>query len=198
MRFALLTASALCLAAGTAQAATTLFTDRAAFEAALSEVFIDTLDDLTVGSVSTLVRDDFTLTGDVFKCVELSSCGNNGGIGFNHPAYLWNYAPQTLTFNTAINGFGLDFGNNAPGSLTLTLDGNQSAALSSGSSAFFGLISDTTFTEIAYSMSQTEFALTDNFTYGTLATSAEVPLPASLWSMLAALAFGFGLRRRVR
>lgn len=199
-----LLAGAAILAAVPAGAATTIYSTRAAFNAAAGG-------GLSLESFETPVATSGSLTYAGFTVTEV------GGIpGIAHssvvslvPAALSdgqfyiNYDdndPSVLTFvfNTAINaiGFNLAF----DGAQTATFGGGVtgSLALAANTNGFFGAISDTAFTTFTIDVSGGPNVGIDALAFGTAAT-AGVPEPAT-WAMTIA---GFGLlggalRRRQR
>ncbi|WP_425098877.1 hypothetical protein [Tropicibacter sp. S64] len=203
MRSAVLLGTAALLAASAAQSATTGYTSRPGFEAALGAYTIDTLGDLTSGPGTSLSRTDYTLTGDFYRCVTVSDCGDNsagsGGIGFEYPGYLWQYTAHTFTFASAITGFGMDFGNNSPYEMTLEIGDQIFSAIPSFSKSFFGILSDTPFTSLTVNVQEFGLAFTrvlaDNYTYSAIPAS-QVPLPATGLLLLGAAAALSGLRRK--
>ncbi len=171
-----------------AQAATTIYTDRAAFDLA------------TGGSLS---FEDF-------------SSGNASGAGFTTTNAFVNGAGQlrgrptifgsdvTYSFGSAITAFGGDFDTSPGGSgigLRFTLDTGEvvSQELSAPYTGFWGFVADTSFSSVVASGgSGPGFAEThtmDNFSFGVAAPVAPVPVPAGLPMLLAALAAAFGLRQ---
>lgn len=166
-----------------AQSAVITYTNRTAFEAALSSVQIDSLDGITPYSHTTDIRADYTISANMYGCINHDGCGDNSVIGFDN-AYQWIYSgsPGTFTFDSPTMGIGLDYAN--PDCCNYgaipSLDGNSSGA----TSGFFGIIYDTAQTSFLLTQSSS-YLLFDNVTYGQ--SQAEVPEPASM------MLFGLGI-----
>jgi hypothetical protein len=170
------------------------YTDRSAFEGALSSFSVDSLNGITPSFHESDARPDFNIltTFYYYGCIDHSGCNDNSGIGFDN-SYIWMYvnSPVTFTFNTATNGFGFDFANPvccAYGS-TPSIDGINNPA----TSGFFGVIYDTAMTSFVLTSSPS-FMLIDNITYGS-GNDNSVPEPASLLLLGLGLA-GLGAMRR--
>lgn len=174
-------------------AAVQVFTDRATFEAALSAVTVDNLDQVTPRyHYGTFQRPgyQYTTTG-AYGCIDHAGCGDNSALGFDN-AYLWTYieSPITFTFTSAVNGFGFDF--SSPryyDPVNAIIDGVESPT----TSGFFGLVySDA---RNSFTVSQNyAYMLIDNITAGQ-ADSAEVPEP-SILGLMAVGVMGAALARR--
>jgi hypothetical protein len=181
------------MASLSAQAAVLTFTDRAVFEAAVSNHSVDNLDNLTDGWVNYIDRGAYTINIQSYGCSSgPSQCGDNSAQGFEYPAYLWTYNGGTFEFGRAINAFGIDFGTYQHAWAQVSLNGQS---YSSNNGGFFGIIDTTdTFTTVTYAGGGSG-SLLDNVTYG-MAGAAEVPEPGSIALFGIALAGAGFLRRR--
>jgi hypothetical protein len=179
------------LASLSAQAAVLTFTDRAAFEAAVSGYTVDDLNDLDDGFMNTIARGAYSIEIESFGCKSGAfQCGDNSAQGFQYPAYLWTYSAGTFEFSNAINAFGIDFGAYRQSTANVSLNGQ---AYSSANGGFFGILdTSNTFTTVSYSAGGSG-SLLDNVTYRT-PSPAQVPEPGSMALFLIALA-GFGVLR---
>lgn len=193
--------SALLIAAGiaaSANAGTVSYTDRAAFEAALSGVSVDNLDGATHGFFGgNLVRPGYTITtAQMYGCANAGDCGDNSsrGINFtgNGTAYLWNYiGADTVTFNSAVNGFGFNFA--APTCCSGASSPIINGVAGSADWGFFGIISDVALT--SFTLDQTSsFLVMDDLTFG-LAGPTDVPEPA-LPALVGISLLGLAVARR--
>lgn len=176
--------SALLITAGAAagaSAATVSYTDRAAFEAALSGVAIDKLDGVPHGTFGgNQARPGYTIsTPQMYGCASAGDCGDNSSRGIdytgNGTAYIWNYlGADTFTFNSAVNGFGFDFA--APSCCSGSSSPIINGFAASADWGFFGVISDVATT--SFTVDQTSsFLVMDDITFG-LAAPTDVPEPA--------------------
>lgn len=176
--------SALLITAGVAagaSAATVSYTDRAAFEAALSGVAIDNLNGVTYGPFSgNQARPGYTIsTPQMWGCASVGDCGDNSARGINYTgngtAYIWNYTgADTFTFDAAVNGFGFNFA--APSCCSSGSSPIINGFAASADWGFFGVISDVAMT--SFTVDQTsDFLVMDDITFG-LATPTDVPEPA--------------------
>lgn len=185
-------AAALTFTAVSASAATvTVYTDRTAFESALSGGFaVETFDATPAG---------VTITG---SDVNISAGRLNDQINDNANV------STTFDFTAATNGFGGDWDLAGPGgmgtgiALSLSLVGGgvmtvASELPSSLSNAFWGIVSDVAFTSVSMregtQVNGVETYTMDNLTTGSV---APVPLPATLPLLLAALGGVAVMRRR--
>jgi hypothetical protein len=95
------------LVATVTNAALITYTDRAAFEAALTSFSIDDFTSIPAGSFSSIDRGDYSIASPgMYGCVNNpNACGPQppagDGIGLFHYS-----GADTFTFDTAINGFG--------------------------------------------------------------------------------------------
>ena len=170
------------------------FTDRAAFESALTSFIIDDLDDVLDGQYPLgLDRGDYSFTMSSYGCNSgPGQCGDNSSDGFVYPAYIWTYDSGFFNFNNLIYAFGLDYGHYPDSTATITLNGLTATTDSGG---FFGFISSTAFSSVSY-LSTSSGALFDNVTYSsTQSTPSQVSLPATL-SLLATGLVGLLFRRK--
>lgn len=172
--------------AGTVQA----FTDRAAFEHALTGLSVDGFDDVTPAFHDGLIaRPGYVYsTVSSYGCVD--DCGGAPASSWNN-AYLWNYAPPNVfTFSRAVHGFGFDF--SAPNSfneVSAIIDGRQAAT----TFGFFGLLYSDARTSFTVSQSAS-YMLMDNVTAGSV---TEVPEPSTLGLLgIAAFALAWVWRRK--
>ena len=156
-----------------ANATVITFTDRASFETALTSFSTDDYTDITAGLLTSIDRGDYTIASpSMYGCVNNpTSCGltppAGDGIGLFH--YL---GADTFTFDTAINGFGFDFGQTVNTFTTKPIiDGVTSPELQ----GFFGIIYDEAKTTFVLNQNRQNL-ITDNLTYGVTA----VPEPSTL------------------
>lgn len=186
----LLTAVAVGLFASATHAATSVYTDRAAFDLATGGTLA--FDDFSSGSTTNA---NFSVTGNgVFV--------TNDGELRGRPTIRGS--DMTYTFSSPISAFGGDFDTSPGGNgigLRFTLGSGEvvSEELSAPYDNFWGFVADTTFTTLTISGgSGFGFAEThtfDNFSFGIAAPLAPVPLPASLPLLFAAVAGLFGVQR---
>lgn len=171
-------------------AATTVYTDRASFDLATGGSL--SFEDFSGGSTSTGAF-DVSGTG-VFV--------TGGGALRGRPTLFGG--TMTYTFASPISAFGGDFDTSPGGSgigLRFTLGSGEvvSQDLLAPYDAFWGFVSDTTFTTLTVSgATGPGFAEThtfDNFSFGIAAPVAPVPVPAGLPMLLAGLLGAIGLRR---
>lgn len=107
----------------------------------------------------------------------------------------------TITLPTLVNSFGVDFGTfgTAQGALTMQFgDGSDSYTLNGNQYAytFFGIVSDTAFNTVTLSSPST-YPTIDNVSYGSgPASPAPVPEPASLVLLGSGLVAAVARRRR--
>lgn len=190
----LATAALLAVASLEAQAATTFYTDRAAFEAATQPL---TVEDFANGAFAPGLS------------VTTSDGRRLGGAGVWRDRPTPAGATTTWSFATAVTAFGADFDLSPAGSgtgLRFTLDGTQELAtqLWEIAPSFFGFITDSPFSSVRISSGDlsvfgiAETHNMDNLSFGdALVVPSTVPLPAGLPLLLAALG-GFAVLRRGR
>jgi len=173
-----------------ASAAVVTYTDRTAFESALTSFSVDDFSGIQPGTHYFADRGDYTITSPkMFGCVNVpASCGPApaGGDGVS----LFHYQGlDTFEFTSATNGFGFDYIQTQGGDYTLPIINGIQATAYAG---FFGVISDVA--QTTFTLNQTSaFLNTDNVTYGTISA---VPLPAGGLLLISAFAALAGLRRR--
>ncbi len=189
--------SSIALALGTltmatsANAAVVTYTDRAAFEADLASFSIDDYTGLTYSLLFSIDRGDYSITSPngMFGCVNTpADCGtpppNGDGIGLFH--YV---GADTFTFDSAINGFGFDYGQTVSTFSTRPIiDGVTAPSLQ----GFFGIITDVAKTTFILNQDR-QYLITDNLTYGVVSA---VPLPAGGLLLLSGLTGIAALKRR--
>jgi hypothetical protein len=183
--------SALAIEAGATSAATTIYTDRAAFDIA------------TGGSLN---FEDFSDT--TFENVTIDSDAGFVTSGFfrDRPTptnFFQTGATTTYTFSTATTAFGGDFDLSPNGNgngLQFVLSNGEivSEEIAAPFDGFWGFVSDLSFTSVTVlagsGAGRAETHNFDNFSFGLAQPVAPVPLPAGLPLLLSAL-FGFaGLR----
>jgi hypothetical protein len=154
------------------------YTDRATFEAALSSFSIDNYTDVNAGYSTFLDRGDYSITS-----VGMYGCVNNPGTcGPQPPAGdgigLFHYVgDDTFTFDTAINGFGFDYGQTVSGNSTKPMiDGIMASNLE----GFFGVIFDVAKTTVVLNQNK-QYLITDNLTFGV--TSVPEPFTLAIFSL---------------
>lgn len=184
-------AAAAVLSSLPVSAAVVTYTNRAAFENALGSFTVDDFTGVTPGAHSFADRGDYTITSpNMYGCVNDAACGPPpAGVD---SISLFHYLGQDIfEFDTAINGFGLTYGQTISGATSRPIiEGLQASALE----GFFGIITDVAQTTFTLDQSA-QFMNTDNLTYGALAP-ASVPVPASSLLLLSTVAALVGLRRR--
>lgn len=193
MKLRSIAVAAALFAAFSAHAALDVYTDRAAFLAALSSHTTDALDDIGDGPLSGLDRGAYAWTMSSYGCNSgPSQCGSNEDDGMFYPAYVWTYGSGTFVFDAPINAFGLSFGNYNASLASVELAGATHSVPSGG--GFLGIVDTSgTFTSVSYSASGSG-SLFDNVVYG---ATAPVPEPDALALMLIGVAgLGFATRRR--
>lgn len=180
MRITIIAAGLVAAIAAPAMSANiSIFTDRAAFEAAIGSFTVETFDDGTVDAPVSVVSDFGSVSGGLW-------------------ADRVDNAEQTVwSFATAVTGFGGDW-DMSPGGfgtgvqLTLNFAGGGSQAVSSeipnNTVGFWGVTSDMAFTSVLVSEGADtgggRFRETHDFDN---LTTAPVPLPAAGWLMIAGL-----------
>ncbi|MBB5722000.1 hypothetical protein FHS72_001624 [Loktanella ponticola] len=184
---------ALAIDAGAAAAATTIYTDRAAYDIATGgSLNFEDFSDASFQNMSISSDAGFVTNSGVFR--DSPSVGLFG-IGANTTTY---------SFSTATTAFGGDFdlalGGTGTG-LQFTLSNGEivSQEINAPYDGFWGFVSDLSFASLTVSTgSQSGRAEThtlDNLSFGLAAPIAPVPLPAGLPLLLSALLGFFGLRR---
>lgn len=188
---AIVMSGALVLTAIPVPAATTFYTDRAAFEAVTNPLSVeDFADAALVAGLSVVTSVGQTQTG------------------------FWRDRPtpagaQTQwSFAAPVTAFGADFDLSPAGSgtgLQFLLDGTTllTQSLVTFTPTFFGFTSDVPFSSVVIqsAVAPTNFLAEthnmDNLSFGTVLAPpvAPVPLPAAVWMLLAALVGVFGFKR---
>ena len=183
---------ALAVEAGGTMAATTIYTDRAAFDIATGgSLNFEDFSDATYENIA-IASDAGFVTNGFFRDRPTPGRGNNAG------------DRTTYTFNTATTAFGGDFDLSPRGNgngLRFVLDGSEIVSQEIGApyTGFWGFVSDLSFTSVTVEAGsgsgRAETHNFDNFSFGLAAPVAPVPLPAGLLLMLSALFGFFGLRQ---
>lgn len=183
---------ALCIDAGATIAATTIYTDRAAFDIA------------TGGSLN---FEDFSDT--TFENVAISSDAGfvTSGIFRDRPtpgSFFQSRDTTTYTFNSPTTAFGGDFdlspGGNGNG-LRFVLSNGEIVSEEIGApyDGFWGFVSDLSFTSVTVQAGsgsgRAETHNFDNFSFGLAQPVAPVPVPAGLPLLLTGLLAFVGWRR---
>ena len=177
--------------AGSSFAATTVYTDRAAFDLATGA-------GLSFEGFSDASFDGFTLTP------ANAGGGVTNGQFIDRPTPGNNGVSTTFVFDSPITAFGANYDLSPGGSgngLRFVLDGNEIVAqeISAPFDGFFGFVSDTSFSslivEAGSGPGRAETHFFDGLSFGIAAPVAPVPVPASLPMLLLALAAAFGWRR---
>lgn len=171
-------------------AATTIYTDRAAFDLATGgSLSFDDLSDASFNGFSVQSDAGFIQGGQRLR---------------DRPTPGVNGASTTFTFNSPITAFGGDYDLSPGGAgtgLRFVLDGNEiiPQEISGTYSGFWGFVSDTFFTSVEVRAGSgsgiAETHTFDNFSFGVAATVAPIPVPASLPLLLTALLSVLGWRR---
>ncbi len=203
-----LAAAALLAVAGASQATVTVYTSQAAFLAAISNVGVDTFDNMALSSVpSPIFRNagPYSYTGAV-STTSFFQAGTTADVWLST-----NTATDTITFNAFSGGvqgvggnfFGSDInGAFLAGSLTITAtdaSGTVTQTLdATSSSSFLGFVSNGAMTSLTVTSVQPVsgflWPTVNNLTMG---VAAAVPEPQTFAMLLAGLGFvGFMARRR--
>jgi len=183
---------ALAVEAGSLSAATTIYTDRAAFDLATGGSLA--FEDFSNASVNgfTLATTSSTTEITNGQLLDRPTPASNGGDA------------TTFTFDAPTTAFGGSYDLSVRGNgngLRFVLDGAEivSEELSAPYTGFWGFISDTAFNtvrvEAGSGSGRAETHTFDGFSFGIAAPVAPIPVPASLPMLLAALACAFGWRR---
>lgn len=183
-----------------AQAAPTIYTNAAAFQAALKSTNTENFEKVAAQYGNLVTTPNFTVAGSGV------GIGGSGYTGGNALQYTTNVGtPLTFTFSNAINAFGFDlYGLGTLGATTLSVGYNGSTATllsnyvgNNGYDGFFGFI-DTTSSFKSLTLANTvsgDVYVVDNVVSGT--ALGAVPEPASWALMIAGFAMvGFAMRRR--
>jgi hypothetical protein len=185
-----------------AQAATTNYSNRAAFEAAISGATTETFDSYSVdtsfagtpvniGDFSVVTTGTSTSTSgyNYIDVVPLATSESDVNGTNDLRIYTNSSSSFTIQFNTAITSLGFDWANLNDSShrTDLYIDGVLTNVLDTTFSypetGFVGFISDIAFTTIEFRGLQNDVFGLDNITYA----SHPVPVPAAVWL------FGSGL-----
>lgn len=169
------------------QAATTVYTDRAAFDLATGA-------NLTLEDFNDRSLDGFTLTSNSAQIIRNSTLRDR-------PTAAG--ATTTYNFGSGISAFGADFDLSPGGSgngLRFVLSTGEivSQELSAPYVGFWGFVSDTFFTSVRVEAGSgpgiAETHNVDNFSFGIADPVAPIPLPAGLPLLFSALLAAFGWR----
>ena len=185
-------ALALTIEAGGTSAATTIYTDRAAFDLATGgSLDFEDFSDATIENVtlSTNAPGSVFLTDGQLRARPTPAAlgGTNLEFGFASPITAFG---GDFDLSPAGNGNGLRF----------VLDGTEIVSQEIGApfDGFFGFVSDLSFTTITVESGSgpgiAETHLIDNLSFGLAAPVAPIPLPAGLPLLLSGLLGFFGLR----
>lgn len=190
----LIAAAALVGFTAASQAALVVYTDRAAFMAAVTSPVVSTFDGVAPPN-------GFVPLGPTFTGLGYTFAGDSLFIvdpGFD-PLYQWGSGGVLdldggvsggVILGAAVRAFGFEFGSNSDGDITIggqTYAGNTRPAFH-----FFGVISDGPIAGIGMSWGFPQL-IVDNVV---VAEPAAVPVPAPLALLLAAAIAGAALRRR--
>jgi hypothetical protein len=174
-------------------AATTVYTDKAAWESAFSTVATEDFSDTVLNAELSVVSDAGEVTGGVW-----------------HDRVVPGGDSTTFSFATAIFGFGGDWDLAGPGGMgtgitvTLSLLAGGTEVLTteiprSIAGSFWGFVTDVAFTDVVLTAgTQSGVAEThtlDNLVYSSSPVSA-VPVPAAVWLFGSGLLGLLGVRRR--
>jgi len=191
-----LSATVVLIASSQVNAGLIAYSDRAAFEAAITGEVFDDLTAIPQGTLSNgLDRGDYFWDMHSYGCT--SAWGNSSGGCDDQSSqglvidYVWTYSNGQFVFDNPIFAFGIDIGsyNYATQQVAhaVTLNGLSSSPTLTG--GFFGIIESGTvgFTHVSY-QKNTGYGSFDNVTYTTQPVDGgEVPVPATL------ALFGLGL-----
>ena len=208
--------AAISLAALSAHAATTTYSDEALFTAAAGALSFDSFEDLapTAGTpTATLTRTGYTITssidGNGFGLYSFDGPSGFGAFATDGTRYLVHQSDTAdslvFQFDTAVTAFGFsltDWDNPLTTGDAMLMLGNDAGdkvivtatPLLDGEALFFGIVNTGfAFTEV------TLFNTSNNEAYGIdgVYFSQPVPLPGAVWLLGSALITGFaGARRR--
>ncbi len=153
------------------------FTDRASYEAYITNSVLDEMLDVSQSFNTGGVRSGYSWNMSDYGCVT-GGCGDQLSQGMSYDDnYIWTYNNGSFSFESNIFAFGFDFGS-YNGSTSVSLNGYQSQQTSTG--GFFGIASTDSqgFNVIDYTKS-TQYGLFDKVTYATQAKTS-VPEPSTL------------------
>ena len=191
----LLVGALLAVAASSANAQ--VYTDRTAFEAALSSSTTDTFEENGPGGNTshgtTYSGSNFTITGTNLFTVDPAY----------DPYYDWNSGdvldfethPGTITVAPGVTALGFDFGNPSSfaGSGSVTINGVDYALIGQPNFIFWGIIDTTPLATISWNGG---LGIMDNVTTG-IGGAPNVPEPATWAMMLVGFgAIGYSMRRK--
>jgi len=200
----------LCTATAAAQAAVTVFTDRASFLSALTLPGVDTFDDLSVNQTDTPL---FRFAGPYSYQASAGPVSNFFPAGSGSDTWLaTTVASDTITFSNFAAGMrafgGNFFGSDINGAFlpgqTMVLTANDGTTmrtvnlLNTNTMTFLGFIADNALTSVTLRPDgipgNTYWVTANNVTMGVVTA---VPEPEAYAMLLAGLALvGFGARRR--
>lgn len=217
--FAVATLAVATLVTSDAPAATQTFTDRALFDAELTNQttldfegnYLSSWNNYNTGAgfdfggvnfVAPLLGGYYLyiIEGDVNPYASIL-----GGMHDGDSVLVEGRGTLQVTFATAVNAVGLDFAiteGTGTFNVTMGLGNGETANLDAVASTpnFFGLVSDTSFTTMTFETTLEQRPpqlLFDNFTFGSGAITTPVPVPAALPFLLAGLGgLRFAARRR--
>lgn len=187
-----------------ASAAMIYFEDRSAFEAALSSIVVENMDEVVARQQSLQTFNDFDITFrngfTSWGCPDDNSgCGNSSSYWSDFGS-LWTYdAENVFTFDTAVYAFGFDFGQ-VNGELSAPTINGVARSVAGNEGAFFGAISSVALTEWTFTNPTAFSVLIDNITYSfspSGSSSVDVPEPTA-FAIFALGIFGLALSRYKR
>lgn len=195
----------LALTHNSAQAASMFFDDEATFFDNAGLLAVESFEDSPVtgvASVSTITVDDFTIAtdgGSTLLGVIDQATNRFPTDGTQFVAYNSNPVaePFTITFDNQLTAFGVNI-TDLEQDLTITTSNGDTTTLPAGSDGnlkFLGIVSDTSFTSVNFSIAQTNEGIGIDEVYYT-ATNGDngdnttVPEPSSFVGVLLALGLG--------
>jgi hypothetical protein len=192
----------LALLSSTASAAYTVYTDRTAWNEAVSEIQTDDFEAYDFDSPSTVVLSNpVTLGMNTYSYNEPQFYGVDSDVLSSDASYLTgnyimflNHSILTVAFNTPVTAFGLDFSEFSGGSrlfyFGLSNWDNFAAQGTDNAWTFFGITHSTPFTFVEINVNQS-YPIIDNISTGT----ARVPDYGTTIGMLGMSLVGFAVAR---